>query len=402
MKGQKVVFGVTLAVALALVLAMPGCKNAGGDSGGGGDGDSEIVAPETVTYTGGEGDTATALTITAAAPAESGRAYTPKSGDGYVLRYGGVEISRGTITIEIESSTITFTSTTGSTSGQTFTATITVTRVTFTKEVPLEGGGSQPIPPLAPPGGSASGFTVTDIPSAWNGQYAYAEGYVGNSVIIGAATQPTINSTHVAVAGVLIQNGTVTLPLWLVSDDGDGSSYTGSDTVSDFWVLGTATAAITEDSATTNVFTSEVIFASVTFSNGSATKAMSEGTMGGTGSSGDPGIEDDPGTTDATLAAYLASLASNTAENPYTVVLATAMGAPVIINTADTDPRGVWATVNNTVKAAGKYVILDLSTCTAADNTIEGGEMFDGGNAANRAVYLQKNRFNIIHGTAYI
>jgi hypothetical protein len=45
------------------------------------------------------------------------------------------------------------------------------------------------------------------------------------------------------------------------------------------------------------------------------------------------------------LAAYLATLAANTAAPPHTVVLA----ASVTINTADTNANGVWATINSTV-----------------------------------------------------
>jgi hypothetical protein len=87
------------------------------------------------------------------------------------------------------------------------------------------------------------------------------------------------------------------------------------------------------------------------------------------------------------LAEHLASLAANTAETPHTVELA----ASVTIDTADTDSNGVWATINRTVQIAGKYVILDLSACTATDNPI--------GREGNDPT---GNDFNIIRSNQYI
>jgi hypothetical protein len=92
----------------------------------------------------------------------------------------------------------------------------------------------------------------------------------------------------------------------------------------------------------------------------------------------------------AGLAAHLASLGANTAGTPHTVVF----DASVAIDTADTSAAGVWATINSTVKSAGKYVILDLSACTAAHgasaNEIRGNST------------PSKNYFNIIQNNARI
>jgi hypothetical protein len=71
---------------------------------------------------------------------------------------------------------------------------------------------------------------------------------------------------------------------------------------------------------------------------------------------------------------------------PYIVALA----ASVTINTTDTNPNGVWAAIHSTVEAAGRYVVLDLSVCTAAGNTIEGG------------FFPTNNHFNIIERNEYI
>jgi hypothetical protein len=67
------------------------------------------------------------------------------------------------------------------------------------------------------------------------------------------------------------------------------------------------------------------------------------------------------------LAEYLAALPAGSALSPTTVPLA----ASVIIDNEDPNENGVWATVNRVVKSAGKYVVLDLSACTAAGNTVK-------------------------------
>jgi hypothetical protein len=88
----------------------------------------------------------------------------------------------------------------------------------------------------------------------------------------------------------------------------------------------------------------------------------------------------------ADLVDSLNSLEANDAETPYTVRL----DASVTIDTVDTSADGVWATVNNTVQTAGKYVILDLSACTAEGNTIAGYNT------------PTNNDFNIIGDNPYI
>jgi hypothetical protein len=87
------------------------------------------------------------------------------------------------------------------------------------------------------------------------------------------------------------------------------------------------------------------------------------------------------------LAEHLTSLAANTAETPHTVTLA----ASVTIDTADTSANGVWTTMNSTVQTAGKYVILDISACTAAY-----------GATANIIVGNSSGNFNIIQSNTYI
>jgi uncharacterized protein YjdB len=62
----------------------------------------------------------------------------------------------------------------------------------------------------------------------------------------------------------------------------------------------------------------------------------------------------------------------------------------VIINTDDTSATGVWKTINSIVQTAGKYVVLNLSSCTVTGNAITGTNP------------PAPNNFNIIAGNTYI
>jgi uncharacterized repeat protein (TIGR02543 family) len=100
-----------------------------------------------------------------------------------------------------------------------------------------------------------------------------------------------------------------------------------------------------------------------------------------------PGAAAAVGTEYQSLAAYLSGLPATTAASPATVVL-----SPVTIDTEDATVNGVWATVNSVVQAAGKYVILDLSACSAARNTISG----------DYSTTPSGNKMNIIRNHSYI
>jgi hypothetical protein len=137
-----------------------------------------------------------------------------------------------------------------------------------------DSGGETPGGGTPVGGGGGSGFTVTGIPSEYIGKYAAGMGYAGDNVIVAAADKPTVTDRDIIVPAVRISGTSVTLPLWLLSKDGTSiTSYTGS-TTTEF--------SIGVDSYTpfnTNVQTAAgIYFSSVTFTNGSATKAVSEGT----------------------------------------------------------------------------------------------------------------------------
>jgi hypothetical protein len=103
-------------------------------------------------------------------------------------------------------------------------------------------------------------------------------------------------------------------------------------------------------------------------------------------------FEDAPVVVADDLASILAGLSPNTPDDPHTVFL-----AATDIDTADTDgTNDVWATINSTVQSAGKYVILDLSACTAkhggTDDTVAGYSFQP----------TSQNYFNIIWNNEYM
>jgi hypothetical protein len=95
------------------------------------------------------------------------------------------------------------------------------------------------------------------------------------------------------------------------------------------------------------------------------------------------------GVTNSNIAEKLAELPSNSiSDTPHTVVF----DAGVTIDTEDTDPNGVWATINSLVQSAQKYVFLDLSACTAVGNTIN-GYLEASANTANKMNIIQNNQY---------
>ncbi|GAB6390773.1 MAG: leucine-rich repeat protein [Treponematales bacterium] len=84
--------------------------------------------------------------------------------------------------------------------------------------------------------------------------------------------------------------------------------------------------------------------------------------------------------TAASLASVLAGLPANTAGTPHTVPLA----AGTNISGSD------WAAITSAVQSSGRYVILDLSECSANGNTVTGAYNPSG------------NNFNIIQNNQYI
>jgi len=116
--------------------------------------------------------------------------------------------------------------------------------------------------------GSGGTFTITNIPSQYNGKYAVS--FVGDdSEILGAQS---INLETGTYTFVQISSGRVNLPLW-TSNSGNLVRYSGNDTVVGFVYI--------FDSATSEDYPSAIIgveFESIVFSNGNATKSWNDGT----------------------------------------------------------------------------------------------------------------------------
>jgi len=106
-------------------------------------------------------------------------------------------------------------------------------------------------------------FTVTGIPSEYNGKYAYFYGMVGNTRVFGAQSYATGGLYGIEQAR--IENGSVILNMWVETN---GSRYSGNDTVVE--------NALVIDLPEEDSFISQV-WESIVFSNGSATKTWSSG-----------------------------------------------------------------------------------------------------------------------------
>jgi len=129
-----------------------------------------------------------------------------------------------------------------------------------------DGGGDDP---SSSSGGGGGTFTLTDIPSQYNGKYAYFKGdeYAEAGTIQGFQSYNYSASTYTLC---LISNGSVSIPLWY--ERGSYLRYSGNGTATGVMVL-------IHNSQTAGVGTlsdGRVDFQSVTFSNGNASKSWNE------------------------------------------------------------------------------------------------------------------------------
>jgi hypothetical protein len=247
--------------------------------------------------------------------------------------------------------------------------------------------------------GAKTGYTFTGVA-------ANSFTYTGAATVTNAANSGVITITFPATAAVgedtvvnlLSLDGKVTAPVknatpvttaidttqytgTIVWQNSDGTAFTGAA----FAASTVYRALVTLVAKTGYTFTGVAANSFTCAGAAAVTSAANSGVITVTF----PATEADAsGVSLSGLAGYLASLASNTAATPHTVTLA----ASVTINTADTSASGVWATINSTVQTAGKYVILDLSACSAAGNTITGVISLSPTN----------NLFNIIEDNTYI
>jgi len=117
-------------------------------------------------------------------------------------------------------------------------------------------------------GGGGGGFTITDIPSQYNGKYAGLSGLAGN-VIVGFQINDGDKITYPRIS-----NGKVSIPLWRDTESGLETKnlvrYSGNDTA--------LTIGVTIfDSENGGNLAVGIAFFSVKFSKGNATSSWKEG-----------------------------------------------------------------------------------------------------------------------------
>jgi hypothetical protein len=139
---------------------------------------------------------------------------------------------------------------------------------------PASGGPSSGSPSGGSPAGGAAGagtFTLSGIPSQYNGKYALLMGEGNDEMLFGCQS---INASTGAMTLALISGGSVNIPLWQIGEP-DLTAYSGSQTLQ---VL----VAIVDTPAIADGFNNDDLaarryFSSVAFSNGGAAKAWGDG-----------------------------------------------------------------------------------------------------------------------------
>jgi len=256
------------AIALVFGITVVGCDD---DSGGGGSGSGG----NTQTYTGtADGQTYT-LKITKAAR------YTAKSGDDYELT-GGSKKSEGTVS-NVSGSTLTLKPSNAANAADTFTATVSGKNLTKLEGTIKRNDNTTAAAPGALTGtgnsggntGGGSGFTITDIPSKYNGKYVSCVLTPGgvNGVVVSASSMKNAR----------ISNRTASVPIREISPSTPGGRrYSGNDTFTIYiYIENSETSTMDSNTGKTGVIETR-IFNSVNFSNGNATRAWSDGQEVGT------------------------------------------------------------------------------------------------------------------------
>jgi formylglycine-generating enzyme required for sulfatase activity len=129
-------------------------------------------------------------------------------------------------------------------------------------------------------GGSGGGtFTLTGIPPEYNGKYAFLQAYkeINNNVEFTVWGFKTITMTGDTITLPVISNGSVSIPLWILTSSGNSfTGYSGNHTLESVGVGITNIQSTTVGDFDENGVAS-IDFSSVAFSNGSATRSWSQG-----------------------------------------------------------------------------------------------------------------------------
>jgi len=199
-------------------------------------------------------------------------------------------------------------------------------------------------------------FTLTGIPSEYNGKYAYLVGPPQEEDSITVLGYESVNMTTKTFILCLISNESVSIPMWMLAS-GNFVKYSGNDTCwIEIYLFNTQTTNGSFDGAI-----AAVQFSSLTFSNGSATRSWSQGKVGTQGNNNNNNNNNNNGgkepngvfTSIAAMATWLSGQPANTVDEPYTVKLNVSdLGGSSETNGS----AGYVLSQNNT-----KYVNLDLS-----------------------------------------
>jgi hypothetical protein len=271
---KKILWLGILAIALVLGMTVVGC------GGGGGDGPVPIIpVPQTVSYQSADTAGYTYILVITV------KGSTAVAGDSYVLtikKSGQSDrVSRGIISaIGTEGALTLKPNTSGS---GTFSVTINneqMTAINGTIAIGEGEGETVTAPGTVTPqdnsggGGSGGTFTLTGIPSQYNGKYAVMVTFDDGRVM---GAQNISTTTGLVTFSLISSNGSVSLPTWTHSGD-NWVRYSGNDTFDVYFGISNSAALETfgpED------FIGERWFSSVIFSNGSATRSWSQGNNNG-------------------------------------------------------------------------------------------------------------------------
>ena len=118
-------------------------------------------------------------------------------------------------------------------------------------------------------------FTLTNIPSKYNGNYAM---YMveDDPILIGAEN---INMNTEVVTLVQINKGNVSLPMWTLNQSDQIVRYTGNYTTTAGFGGVIISNISTFDFKDDTDFIAQISFHSFSFANGSATKSANDGTI---------------------------------------------------------------------------------------------------------------------------
>ena len=129
---------------------------------------------------------------------------------------------------------------------------------------------------------SGGGFTLTGIPSKYNGKYAFFADWVTDNYEVEIFGAQSYNLSQNTVTGVQISDGKVSIPVWNLIGVSSAERYSGNHTFNKDTFVGIFESATLNIDDVENDITlpiGAIEFISVTFTNGNATKSWNNGTV---------------------------------------------------------------------------------------------------------------------------